>query len=862
LVSVTLGQNRIKPISCSSIVTDAITSWQARAGSGNIPSLITMLRLSFSTSTLALSGVLLTASASLAADAAPKLTTHHDSIESISLFAAAPEVATPVGVAVAPDGRVFVQENHTHQRQPDYKGPEKDRILVFEDTNGDGVADKRSVFFEGHVFSTGMVFGPDGHLYVATRSFIGRFLNAATQTKASGEPEILIRCETDGNYPHNGVGGLAIAPTHPETLAFGFGENLGEDYTFTGSDGVKISGGGEGGSTYQCKTDGSGLRRVSTGHWNAFGMTYDPQGNLFSTDNDPNSTPPNRLLHIVPGADYGFEYRYGRSGRHPLVSWYGDTPGTLGMIGALGEAACGVIPYGPDRLLTASWTDNRVDLHPLTKAGASFRAGREPFISGPDNFRPVHFSYSPDHRALYITDWVDLSYPVHGQGRVWKITLREAVDLKPRAPQPASPLTPQQALKQLGDSDPYVRTAAMETLRQHSKVLREHDWKSDSNPVARAHCAVALKRLNPVGHAGIIPDLLADPSPDVRYVGVKWIADQKLAKFRPQLLAVLERDDLSRRDLLAVVAALAEVSGNLKKEFSPAEALLALALDAAKPSSLRALALHGVPIDHPGLTVKVLTQLAQSAHAALQREAVRALVNHPNDARQGPLAAAADNAELDAGIRADAIAGLAPFANDRKPLLTRLAQDKNPIVSAEAARTLGLAGLQPRELAANPDESDVTAWAAMLDALPGKPDVGVGRRLFFHPALHACANCHSMNGRGREVGPDLTAIRQQTDDGRTWLLTHILNPNAEVAPYYRPQMVTTRDGRTMMGFILGKEGQAQAYVGPDGKTFSVLKTDVVGREELPISLMPPSLLLAFSPDEIRDLLAYLLNGNE
>ena len=139
---------------------------------------------------------------------------------------------------------------------------------------------------------------------------------------------------------------MAIDPAHQEWLAFGFGENLGVEYTFVGSDGTKLFGGNEGGSTYRCRTDGTGLTRQSTGHWNAFGMAYDLDGNLFSTDNDPNATPPNRLLHIVPGADFGYEYRYGRSGQHPLVCWFGENPGTLGMIGALGEAACGLVPYG------------------------------------------------------------------------------------------------------------------------------------------------------------------------------------------------------------------------------------------------------------------------------------------------------------------------------------------------------------------------------------------------------------------------------------------------------------------------------------------------------------------------------------
>ncbi|MEM7143834.1 MAG: PVC-type heme-binding CxxCH protein [Verrucomicrobiota bacterium] len=796
------------------------------------------------------------------ASGVPELQAHHPGIESVSLFATAPEIVTPVGVAVAPDGRVFVQENHTHQRKKDYEGPEKDRILVFEDTDGDGVADERSVFYEGHVFSTDLLFGPDGHLYVATRWFIGRFPDAATLEKAEGDPEIIVRCETDGAYPHNGVGGLAIDPGQPEVLAFGFGENLGADYTFVGSDGIEISGGGEGGSTYRCRTDGSELERLSTGHWNAFGMTYDLEGNLFSTDNDPSSTPPNRLLHVVPGADFGYEYRYGRSGRHPLTTWYGDNPGTLGMIGALGEAACGVIAFGADELLTASWTDNRVDLHPLTEEGASFRAGREPFLSGPDDFRPVHFAYAPDGKAVYVTDWVSLSYPVHGQGRIWKVALSKPVDLEPRIRPAVEAPAPELAVNRLGDSDPYVRTAAMQTLTEHPEALEGYDVKEEWDPVARAHYAVALKRIDPIGNAEIIPDLLADPDSDVRYVGIKWIADEGLSQYRDGLTAQLERDDLKRRDLLAVVAALAEVSGDLRKEFSPGDALLELALDDAKPAALRALALHGVPVDHGRLKASVLGQLARTGMPALKEEAVRTLAVHADPARVNALSGIAANSKVDPGIRADAIAGLVDFASERTELLKQLTENKNEAIAAEARRTLGAAGLQTRELTALPAMNDVAAWEAMLDDLPGEPDLEAGRRLFFHRRLATCANCHVMNGRGLDVGPDLTTIGQQAGGGRAWLLTHILDPNAEVAPYFRPQVITTRDGQTQMGFILGKEGAAQSYVGPDGKVFSVLKEDVTGREEIPISLMPPGLLLTLKPSEIRDLLAYLLEASE
>ena len=789
---------------------------------------------------------------------------HHPNIKDVTLFAQNPEIVTPIGIAVAPDGRVFVQENHTHKRNSDYEGPETDRILVFEDKDKDGFADDRSVFYEGHTFSTDLLFGPDGHLYVSTRWFIGRFPNASNKAKADGEPEKLIVCQTDGDYPHNGVGGLAIDPASPEWLAFGFGENLGADYTFIGTDGRKLSGGAEGGSTYRCRTDGSRLTRQSTGHWNAFGMAFDLKGNLFSTDNDPNATPPNRLLHVIPGADYGFEYRYGRSGRHPLVCWNGENPGTLGMIGALGEAASGLVSHGPGQLLSASWTDNRVDLHTLKQKGASFTATREPFLSGPDDFRPVHFSYSPDGRYLYFTDWVKLSYPVHGHGRIWRVEFNEPVHLQPsQRDENAKELSPQDAFARLASHDPYVRTQAIRVLAEHPNALAEHPWQLDSSPIARAHHAVALKKANPRGNSSIIPKLLADSDAEVRFVGIKWIADERLSQYEPALKSVLDKRNLSRRDLLAVVAALERISNSSKKEFTPDDTLLELALNADKPPSLRAMALANVGVDHPRLTVATLTSLSRSQAPNIRREAVRSLVIHPDSARAAVLAEIAADQKADASLRADAIAGLSAGATNHSDLLRTLATDSNPIISDEAQRSLVAARLSERTVATKPPTDRVDKWIELLEReATDEPDAAVGRRLFFHPVLASCYKCHAMHGRGSSVGPELTGIHNQTDITEDWLLTHIVNPNAEMAPYYRPQQLLTVDGKVLTGLIVGKEGQQQQYVAADGSTFSVDKRDVEERFEMKTSIMPTGLLNTLSVDEIRHLIAYLLSGDE
>jgi putative heme-binding domain-containing protein len=200
-------------------------------------------------------------------------------------------------------------------------------------------------------------------------------------------------------------------------------------YKIVGSDGTTLTGGGEGGSLYRCRLDGSKLERWATGFWNPFASGFDAFGRLFTVDNDADSRPPCRLLHIIQGGDYGYRYRNGRKGLHPFTSWNGEIPGTLPMVAGTGEAPSGILAYESDglpeeyigNLLVTSWGDHRIDRFRLKPKGASFESLAEPLIVGGENFRPVSIACAPDG-SLYCSDWVLKDYKVHGRGRVWRIS--------------------------------------------------------------------------------------------------------------------------------------------------------------------------------------------------------------------------------------------------------------------------------------------------------------------------------------------------------------------------------------------------------------------------------------------------------
>ena len=216
-------------------------------------------------------------------------------------------------------------------------------------------------------------------------------------------------------------------------LYFGLGENLGAAYKLIGSDGTTLTGGGEGGSIFWCTADGRKPRRVATGFWNPFGVCHDIFGRVFAVDNDPDAMPPCRLVHVVEGGDYGYQFRYGRSGRHPFQSWDGQLPGTLPMVSGTGEAPCEILSYESDGLprdyvgdlLVTSWADHRVERYRLKERGASWTAERLPFVQGGENFRPVGLAAAPDG-SLFFSDWVRRDYNLHNKGAIWHIRSREA----------------------------------------------------------------------------------------------------------------------------------------------------------------------------------------------------------------------------------------------------------------------------------------------------------------------------------------------------------------------------------------------------------------------------------------------------
>lgn len=408
----------------------------------------------------------------------------------IELFAEHPQIVTPTGIDVDSKGRVWAIESNTHFPPEGYAGHKSDRLLVMQDKDADGRADDIKVYADGLVHAMSVAVRPVWYpvaskptdktgtvppklsVYVATRREVVLLHDDDGDLK-SDRKEVLVSLDTPGNYPHNGLAGIAFDATG--WMFFGFGENLGADYKIIGSDGITLSGGAEGGNIYRCRLDGSQLSRWATGFWNPHASCVDAFGRLFSVDNDPDSRPPCRLLHIIPGGDYGYRFRNGRKGLHPFTSWNGEIPGTLPMVAGTGEAPSGIVAYESDgfpaeyigNLLVGSWGDHRIDRFRLVPQGASYRSLAEPLVVGTQDFRPVGLAVAPDG-SLFCTDWVSREYKLHGKGRIWRISsvtprVKPASDVNAFGSRSATALYPE-----LSSPSMFTRRAAAHWLSQTS----------------------------------------------------------------------------------------------------------------------------------------------------------------------------------------------------------------------------------------------------------------------------------------------------------------------------------------------------------------------------------------------------------
>lgn len=484
----------------------------------------------------------------------------------ISLFAAEPMVVKPIQMNWDADGRLWVVSSESY---PHVKTGEEanDKIYVLEDTDGDGKADKSTIFADGLLTPTGILPG-DGGVYVANST------------------EILFLQDTDGDGKADKrsrvLTGFGTADTHHLIHTFRWGPD--GDFYFNQSiyiyshvetpTGVKRL---EGGGVWQLKPKTLDLSVYAKGLVNPWGLQFNRWGASFLTDGAGgegiNYGFPGATYVTAPGAERiirglnpgqpkhsGLEMI---SGRHLPESWEGS-------------------------VITNDFRANRINRFMLEEQGSGYVSKQMEDLLWTKNvaFRPVDISLGPDG-AIYIADWynpiiqhgeVDFHDPRrdHTNGRIWKITAKnrplvktpklEKADLNTlleslKAPEDWTRLQAKQVLKNRGSKD------VIPALEKWIASLDKNSKDYDHNLLEALWVYQSLNTVN----EKLLLSLLNSNNHNARAAAVRVLNawSDKVSNV-PSLLSKAVADPHARVRLEAVIA--------LRKLNSPEAAKMALSV--------------------------------------------------------------------------------------------------------------------------------------------------------------------------------------------------------------------------------------------------------------------------------------------
>lgn len=252
-------------------------------------------------------------------------------------------------------------------------------------------------------------------------------------------------------------------------------------------------------------------------------------------------------------------------------------------------------------------------------------------------------------------------------------------------------------------------------------------------------------------------------------------------------------------------------------------------LEAGRPDPLRRAALSILArFDDPRITAS-LVRLHPALSGGLRSQSEDVLLGRQTSALA--LLEAVEKKQVDAST----------LALDK---LRRVAAYKNPRIDALVRKHWGNIG------AGTPEEKLATVRRLSNDLRAAPGDKASGQRLFFQH----CGSCHRLNQAGGTLAMDLTAANR-TD--RMYLLTHTVDPSVFIRKEYMTMEVHTRNGRVVRGLVAEEDAAGITLIGTQYERTRIPRSDVSRMEESAVSLMPEGLLEKLTPQQLRDLFAYL-----
>ncbi len=141
-----------------------------------------------------------------------------------------------------------------------------------------------------------------------------------------------------------------------------------------------------------------------------------------------------------------------------------------------------------------------------------------------------------------------------------------------------------------------------------------------------------------------------------------------------------------------------------------------------------------------------------------------------------------------------------------------------------------------------------------MAAVRGKPNFEKGRSLFFSAT---CGKCHRLGTLGGNIGPDLTSIPHKFD--QRYVVEAIVEPSKHISDQYGSSVVLLDTGRVVTGLMVENGDEVTIFPNePNAEPIKVSRDEIEEVQPSPVSQMPKDLLNPLSPEEVRDLVHYLM----
>jgi putative heme-binding domain-containing protein len=121
----------------------------------------------------------------------------------------------------------------------------------------------------------------------------------------------------------------------------------------------------------------------------------------------------------------------------------------------------------------------------------------------------------------------------------------------------------------------------------------------------------------------------------------------------------------------------------------------------------------------------------------------------------------------------------------------------------------------------------------------------------------SCGICHQLSGEGNKIGPDLTTANRHD---LAALLGNIVDPSAVIRREYVGYVAITTSGRVHSGLIAEQDGASVTILDAKNERIKIPREEIDTLEEAETSLMPERILDELTPQQIRDLFAYIQNA--